>query len=204
MTLIPKQLIAYRGLWDRLAPPCSFAAILRSYIKGIPSLARPSSALELNDVLIRLKQELPDNCFNATALLILEPATHWDEAEITAQLPAAGLILINRQSTKIAPVYNLGQNGDRESLGQYVPLELLIKVHSGELLAPDCVELVGDSLFYESLTTLQKLEEIGAQIDQSDERLLGNLPSLEQFKNIFCITDLVEQALLAQQPPRSA
>ncbi len=37
-------LIAYRGLWDKFAPPLSEAAVRRSYLRGVPSLVRCANA----------------------------------------------------------------------------------------------------------------------------------------------------------------
>ncbi len=194
------RLIAARGLWDRLAPANSFAAVKRGYIKGIPNLVRPGSISELSHLLQQLEQELPAATFHSHPLLVMTQEAISDLPELEAPIPEAGLLLVEQKPARVKPIYRLSSAGEQTLVGDYLPLETLLKIQRGEEKAISSSEFNTGQLFCESLSLLQSLEEIGRYGDLSDALLFGLLPSLEQFRSISTISDLAEGDLMARQP----
>ncbi len=194
------RLIAYRGLWDRFAPPESDAAVKRSFIRGISCVVHPKTTAALNNTLNRLKRELFGTSFYRIPLVVFEKEVRFDHESSMSLIPQAGLWIVEYQQHRVFPVWWLKPDGKKMRVGKYIPLNTMIDLffkRSEELVQHD---LSGDLLFYESLTVLQNLENIRRYGKLSDELLFDQLPPFAMEKKRYCITDLAEECLLSQQP----
>jgi hypothetical protein len=115
-------LIAFRGLWDKFAGPCSLGAIRRSYLRGVPSLVRcGDGGLDLSDVLAFIV----DPAVNRRQLP-LYLITHGQPLATVAPLPDMPwldvfAIDITAPADATSPIYRW-RSGALSLIGCYVPV----------------------------------------------------------------------------------
>jgi hypothetical protein len=179
-------LVAFRGLWDKFAPPCSLGAYQRAFLKGVPFL------LDLQRGEITLEAVVSSGILKSASLPLFV---------ITDDLQSVGEILANyndfealfvvvRSESSLLSIHSL-ESGQVVKCGLYVPLKCSSSGQYPEKELGEAVIVLFESVNTQLVLTGEK--SCGAVDDLCIEQKLLSLLSSQA--KLFKVSDLVEREL---------
>lgn len=178
--VVTLPLVAYRGLWDRFAPPASTGAVTRAYRRGVPSLARLEDA-PLDEWLLLAC----DAAINSAALPVYVMAA--TPPAMTALVPAQAAVLHVAQAdaTEAWPL-SCWREGRWHAAGLYLPVECDVRAVAWPALN-------GLQVLFESVNVAASDEARRRLAGRDDATVLRTLARvLPAGARISRVSDLVE------------
>jgi hypothetical protein len=193
-------LVAFRGLWDKFAGPCSLGALRRSYSRGVPSLVRcGDGGLDLADVLALVadpavnRRRLPLYLIThgqPSATVALLPDMPWlDVFAIDMTLPADAT----------SPIYRW-RSGALSLIGCYVPVAAWRRGLATEDFVADQRRI--ETILLESSDVIDEVAASPRLAHMDDARAVTSVRALVEAgisrgpTQIVRVSDLVELDLL--------
>ena len=187
-------LVAFRGLWDKFAGPCSLGAVRRSYLRGVPSLVRCGDhGLAVTDVLA----------------LVMDPAVNRRRQPVylvtTARSMAAVDVVFERWADILAipsgdsfePTRLIHRWCDRRwaPAGRYLRT---VTVRCG--LTPEDFAVAGGMASLVLFESFNVVSDLSARLGrEADDALLASIQALAPTARLLRVSDLVEGDQLAQR-----
>lgn len=191
-------MVAYRGLWDKFAAPCTPKAICRAYSRGVSSLIRCADEREAHGAIGTLSTEE----FNRTLQPIVLVVNGSPAAVVPKIVPeAAGAVLAIDGSAPFDRVYPIHrwQQGAWVPIGSYVSLAAS---HRG-LTAHDFVETAGRDntiVLFESINVVDDVRLSPLPEGLNDDAVYAQVRRLTgESAAILRVSDLVELDWLNQR-----
>jgi len=187
-------LVAFRGLWDKFAPPCSIGAYRRSYLKGIPLLLDPKlSGITLGDIV--------DNGTTRPGtipLFVIADALETVEKTLANQRDLDSLFVVIRTETSPFSIYAM-ESGKPVMCGLYLTLTALL---AGQYPVNELGKAM--IVLFESIDTQLTLTGKRScwSLDDTniEKRLISVIPPQAI---LYKVSDLVERELLIRGSGRN-
>jgi len=192
--------VAFRGLWDKFAGPCSLGAVRRSYLRGVPSLVRcGDGGLDLSDVLA-LVVDTAVNRRRQPLYLI----THGQPSATVAPLPDMPWLDVFAVDMTVptdatSPIYRW-RSGALSLIGCYVPVGAWRRGLAAEDFVADQRRL--ETILLESSDVIDDVAQLSRLAHLDDAKAVASVRALVGAAihggptQIVRVSDLVELDLL--------
>jgi hypothetical protein len=190
-------MIAFRGLWDKFAPPLTPEAICRSYLRGVPSLVRCADEREVQSAL----EFLSSTEFNRARLpilLVFDGAPSIVVPDIPSNV-ALDLFAIDGGALfdRTYPIYRW-IDAAWCPVGTYIPISAYLR----GLTAEDLAVAADESLvaMFESVNVIDDVRLSPSPEGLNDDAVYASVRSLVgATAEMFRVSDLVELDWLQQR-----
>jgi hypothetical protein len=185
--------IAYRGLWDKFARPCSLGAVQRSYLRGVPTLVRCGDEVNIFAVL-ELVASPSINRRRRPLFLMTDGLPAVTVSQVSdVHLPDIFAIDTNGPSDRAWPIHRQS-SGAWLVAGCYVPVGAWRRGLTAEDLGSDQRTL--ETVVFESSNVIDDVA-VSSRLIHHDDKVLASIRTLVGPKvQMMRASDLVELDLL--------
>jgi hypothetical protein len=187
-------LVAFRGLWDKFAGPCSLGALRRAYSRGVPSLVRcGDGGLDISDVLA----------------LVMDPAVNRRQQPVYFVTTARSVPVVGGLCDEWADILTIPSDDASDTAwliqrwsgkrwtaaGRYLPTA----AGRRELTCED-LSVAGTTASLVLFESVNVVGDLSAPLGrEADDALLASIQALAPTARLLRVSDLVEGDQLAQR-----
>ena len=187
-------LVAFRGLWDKFAGPCSLGALRRSYSRGVPSLVRcGDGGLNISDVLA----------------LVMDPAVNRRQQPVYFVTTARSVPVVDGLCDDWADILTIPSDDASDTAwliqrwcgkrwtpaGRYLPT-----IAGRRELTREDLSVAGATASLVLFESVNVVGDLSARLGrEADDALLASIQALAPTARLLRVSDLVEGDQLAQR-----